>query len=134
MIKEFNWGARVYFEDTDSGGVVYHANYLKYMERARTEWLRSLGVDQHQLKNEKNIMFVVHRMNIKFRKPARFNGELLIRTKCIRVKSSSLILDQLIECSNILLVEAEVEIACIDEVFFKPTLIPKKIKELMETL
>ena len=67
MIKEFNWGARVYFEDTDSGGVVYHANYLKYMERARTEWLRSLDVDQHQLKNEKNIMFVVHRMNIKFR-------------------------------------------------------------------
>ena len=134
MIKEFNWVARVYFEDTDSGGVVYHANYLKYMERARTEWLRSLDVDQHQLKNEKNIMFVVHRMNIKFRKPARFNDELLIRTKCIKVKSSSLILDQLIENSTISLVEAEVEIACIDEVFFKPTLIPKKIKELMETL
>ena len=97
MIKEFNWAARVYFEDTDSGGVVYHANYLKYMERARTEWLRSLGIDQSQLKNERNIMFVVHKMNIKFRKPARFNDELLIKTRCIKVKSSSLVLDQLIE-------------------------------------
>lgn len=134
MIKEFNWVARVYFEDTDSGGVVYHANYLKYMERARTEWLRSLGIDQSQLKNERNIMFVVHKMNIKFRKPARFNDELLIKTRCIKVRSSSLILDQLIENSNISLIEAKVEIACIDEIFFKPTLIPKKIKELMETL
>lgn len=134
MIKEFNWAARVYFEDTDSGGVVYHANYLKYMERARTEWLRSLGIDQSQLKNERNIMFVVHKMNIKFRKPARFNDELLIKTRCIKVKSCSLILDQLIENSNISLIEAKVEIACIDEIFFKPTLIPKKIKELMETL
>ena len=134
MIKEFNWVARVYFEDTDSGGVVYHANYLKYMERARTEWLRSMGIDQSHLKNERNIMFVVHKIDIKFRKPARFNDELLIKTRCIKVKSSSIILNQLIENSNILLIEAKVEIACINKVFFKPTLIPKKIKELMETL
>ena len=134
MTKEFNWGVRVYFEDTDSGGVVYHANYLKYMERARTEWLRSIGVEQTQLMKESNIMFVVHKMNIKFKKAAKFNDELLIKTSCIKVKSSSLILEQLIENSNISLVEAEVEIACIDEVFFKPTLIPKKIKELMEIL
>jgi len=132
-MREFHWLARVYFEDTDSGGVVYHANYLKFMERARTEWLRALGVDQLDLKKEKEIMFVVHRMAIKFSKPARFNDELLIKTQCIKIKSCSLLLKQLIENNNAL-IEAEVEVACIDEKFFKPTLIPRDIKELMETI
>jgi|TARA_B110000503_G_scaffold128742_1_gene200180 acyl-CoA thioester hydrolase len=134
MVSEFNWSARVYFEDTDSGGVVYHANYLKFMERARTELLRELGVDQHQLKKEKKIMFVVHSMTIKFRAPARFDDELLIKTQCIKVRSCSMILNQVIENNNRLLIEAKVELACIDEILFKPTLIPREIKELMEAI
>ena len=65
-IKTFSFPVRIYFEDTDSGGVVYHSNYLKFMERARTEWLRSVGIDQHHLKHHDHIMFVVHRINQHF--------------------------------------------------------------------
>ena len=66
-IKTFSFSVRIYFEDTDSGGVVYHSNYLKFMERARTEWLRSVGIDQHHLKCHDHIMFVVHRINIQYK-------------------------------------------------------------------
>ena len=65
----FEWNVRVYFEDTDSGGVVYHANYLKFMERARTEWLRSLGLNQIKLKKEDKVMFVVRKIDIQYRMP-----------------------------------------------------------------
>lgn len=70
-MQSFDWPVRVYYEDTDSGGVVYHANYLKFMERARTEWLRQLGFEQNVLKDEHNCLFAVHSMQINFRRPAR---------------------------------------------------------------
>ena len=76
----FTWTVRVYFEDTDSGGVVYHANYLKFMERARTEWLRSFGLNQKKLKQEENIMFVVRKIDIQYKIPARFNDLLKKQT------------------------------------------------------
>ena len=71
--NEFNWSVRVYYEDTDVAGLVYHSNYLKYMERARTEWLRDLGYSQEKLKQELGIIFVVKNMNIKFLQPAKMD-------------------------------------------------------------
>src|SRR5579859_3894169 len=75
---EFHWAVRVYYEDTDLGGVVYHANYLRFMERARTEWLRSLGLEQDVLRNHHSVQFVVVDAAVRFRQPARFNEELTV--------------------------------------------------------
>ena len=90
----FTWTVRVYFEDTDSGGVVYHANYLKFMERARTEWLRSFELNQKKLKQEENIMFVVRKIDIQYKIPARFNDLLKIQTNCIKANDYSFTLKQ----------------------------------------
>ena len=79
--NQSSWPVRVYYEDTDSGGVVYHSNYLNFMERARTEWLRSLKINQQILKEEENLLFVVHQINIKFIKPAVFNDLIEVETR-----------------------------------------------------
>lgn len=79
--EEFEWPVRVYYEDTDAQGVVYYANYLRFMERARTEWLRALGVDQEKLLREERRMFVVTSMQADFRLPARFNDQLIVTTR-----------------------------------------------------
>ena len=84
----FKWLVRIYFEDTDSGGVVYHANYLKFMERARTEWLRSIKLDQATLKKKDKIMFVVAKVDIDYKKPARFNDELEVETIVNKIGAS----------------------------------------------
>lgn len=133
-IKTFSWSVRVYFEDTDSGGVIYHANYLKFMERARTEWLRSLGIDQRHLKNTEHIMFVVHRIDIQYRLPARFNDDLIVKSELVSIGSSKIIFHQMIYRDDAMLIDATVDVACIDSEKFKPTRIPKNIKYIMETL
>jgi len=125
----FDWYVRVYFEDTDSGGVVYHSNYLKFMERARTEWLRSLGIDQSSLKKTDQMMFVVSKIDVNFLKPARFNDELVIKTKTINIRNVSLWLEQKIYKKDSLLISAKVEIACIDASLFKVKKIPLSIKK-----
>ena len=133
-IKTFSFPVRIYFEDTDSGGVVYHSNYLKFMERARTEWLRSLGIDQRQLKHNEHIMFVVHRINIQFKFPARFNDDLIVKSELIDVGSSKVEFRQMIYKHNEMLIDANVDIACIDSEKFKPVRIPSTIKQTMESL
>ena len=130
----FEWNARVYFEDTDSGGVVYHANYLKFMERARTEWLRSLGLDQIKLKQEDKVMFVVRKIDIQYKIPARFNDELLIQTDCVKNTDYSIILKQNILRDEQIITEGKVEIVCINSDFFKPVRISKMVKQLMEII
>jgi len=130
----FEWSARVYFEDTDSGGVVYHANYLKFMERARTEWLRNLGLDQLKLKQEDKLMFVVRKINIKYKIPARFNDELIIQTDCVKSTDYSIMLKQNILRDNQTITEGNVEIVCINSDLFKPVRIPKMAKQLMEII
>ena len=89
-IKTFSLPIRIYFEDTDSGGVVYHSNYLKFMERARTEWLRSIGIDQRHLKQDNHIMFVVHRIDIQYKFPARFNDDLIVKSEIKDIGSSKI--------------------------------------------
>jgi acyl-CoA thioester hydrolase len=130
----FEWNARVYFEDTDSGGVVYHANYLKFMERARTEWLRNLGLNQIKLKQEKKVMFVVRKIDIQYKIPARFNDKLLIQTNCVKTTDYSIMLKQNILRDKQIITEGKVEIVCINSDLFKPVRIPKMAKQLMEII
>ena len=133
-IKIFSLPVRIYFEDTDSGGVVYHSNYLKFMERARTEWLRSVGIDQHQLKQHDHIMFVVHRIDIQYRLPARFNDDLIVKSELKDIGSSKIEFRQMIYRENEMLIDASVDIACIDSEKFKPVRIPSTVKQTMESL
>ena len=133
-IKTFSFPVRIYFEDTDSGGVVYHSNYLKFMERARTEWLRNVGIDQRHLKHKAHIMFVVHRIDIQYKLPARFNDDLIVKSELIDIGSSKIEFRQMIYREDELLIDASVDIACIDSEKFKPVRIPSTVKETMESL
>jgi acyl-CoA thioester hydrolase len=132
-IKTFSLPIRIYFEDTDSGGVVYHSN-LKFMERARTEWLRSVGIDQSHLKHHEHIMFVVHRIDIQYKLPARFNDDLVVKSELIDIGSSKIEFRQMIYRDEVLLIDANVDIACIDSEKFKPVRIPSTVKQTMESL
>ncbi len=133
-IKTFSLPIRIYFEDTDSGGVVYHSNYLKFMERARTEWLRSIGIDQRHLKQDHQIMFVVHRIDIQYKFPARFNDDLIVKSEIKDIGSSKIEFRQMIYRNDEMLIDASVDIACIDSEKFKPVRIPPTIKQTMESL
>ena len=130
----FKWSVRIYFEDTDSGGVVYHSNYLKFMERARTEWLRSLNLNQADLKKKDKIMFVVAKVKIDYKKAAQFNDALDIETSVDNIGASKVDLTQNIMKNSELYTSAKVSIACIHSETFKPQRIPKLIKQQMETL
>lgn len=123
---------RVYYEDTDAGGVVYHSNYLNFMERARTEWLRQMGFEQTYLKDVLNIVFVVHSMQIAFKKPARFNDLLTITSNLAKTGRSSFEFFQKITTNQQILVEAQVKVACVDAMSFKPVGIPEQIRSKME--
>ena len=92
--QPFVWQLRVYWEDTDGGGVVYHANYLKFFERARTEWLRSLGLGQADLAADHGIVFAVRRMELDFRVAARLDDELLVSAHPARVGAARVVFEQ----------------------------------------
>ena len=122
---------RVYYEDTDFSGVVYHASYLRFMERGRTEWLRHLGVDQRALFNaEPPIGFAVRHMDIDFIKPALMDDKLTVQTELCEMGGASLILDQKILRQTELLITAKVRIACISN--GKPVRLPVFIKSLLK--
>ena len=127
-----HWPIRIYYEDTDSGGVVYHSNYLKFMERARTEWLRDFEIDQKALKDNLNLMFVVHEIDIKFTRPAVFNDEIEVQTKLEKLGSVKIELEQKIFRSSELLIESRVVVASVNSILMKPMRIPNVIKLLME--
>ena len=128
-MREFLWPVRVYYEDTDSGGVVYYANYLRFMERARTEWLRSLGFEQDRLLEDEGVLFAVRRVVLDFKRPARFNDALQVSTRIKARGRASLTFQQEItkEPEGQLLCQGEVQIACIEAVRFRPCPIPKSI-------
>ena len=126
----FVWPVRVYYEDTDSGGVVYYANYLKFLERARTEWLRALGFEQTELLCDYNVLFVVRRVEIDYLKPAVFNDLLAVTVREHEAGRSWIELDQTIERDGVL-VKARVKIVCVNGLIFKPVAIPPDIKKKM---
>lgn len=127
-MKEFNWPVRVYYEDTDAAGVVYHSNYLKYMERARTEWLREFGFSHDELRKQQKIIFVIREMSMKFLRPARFDELLLVTAKLVQQRGASLLFEQSIEKGEELVCTASVNIACLDAATLKPQRIPESIQ------
>ncbi len=133
ITSDFHWPIRVYYEDSDAGGVVYHANYLNFMERARTEWLRHLGFEQPQLRETLGVIIVVHSMHIAFKAPAHFNDRLQIACSLIKVGRGSLEMQQKITRGDSLLIEAGVKLAFVDAGSFKPVAIPADIKAAMLT-
>lgn len=128
------WPVRVYYEDTDSGGVVYHSNYLNFMERARTEWLRALGFEQTCLRDDLHVIFVVHSMTLAFKRPAKFNDLLEIASELEASGYGSLVFSQKITLDGQLLVQAQVKLACVNALTFKPTVIPKSVLLKMESV
>lgn len=128
-MKEFKWPVRVYYEDTDAGGVVFYANYLKFFERARTEMLRSVGFEQDRLIAKDNVIFVVRSLNIDYLKPARFNEQIFVSAKIIENKKTSLIFEQTITRQDDVLCSGNVRIACLDAQSMRPKPIPVAILE-----
>jgi acyl-CoA thioester hydrolase len=125
----FTWRARVYWEDTDGGGVVYYANYLKFMERARTEWLRSMGHSQSELADQYGYVFAVAEVKVNYRKPARLDDELLITCVPVPEGRVSMRFEQTISRGDVVLTEGEVRIACVDARTFRPRSLPDFIKD-----
>ena len=132
--REFRWPIRVYYEDTDAGGVVYHSDYLKYFERARTEWLRSLGFEQPELRAQDGIIFVVRSIRIKYAQPARFNEILEVTSRLVEIGRSRFVFEQTLLRGKELLTQAQVEVACVADPGFRPTALPIKIRQQFESV
>jgi len=122
----FSWPVRVYWEDTDAGDVVYHASYLRFLERARSEWLRARGVEQQRLRVQHGILFVVAEMNLRFLAPARLDDELEVCVNAFTRRSASLVFTQCIlrPADGVTLITAQVRAACIGAATYKPVRIP----------
>jgi acyl-CoA thioester hydrolase len=125
----FSLPVRVYYEDTDSGGMVYYANYLKFMERTRTEWLRSLGFEQDVLREHEAVIFAVRRAEIDYRKPALFNDLLTVTADLSGNGKASLDFEHRIvrEADGVLCCSALVKVACLNEVTLRPQRIPDNL-------
>ena len=133
LLREFFWQARAYIEDTDAGGIVYHANYLNFMERARTESLRSLGFDKSDI-FDADCIFVVHSLQIDYKKPAKLDDKLNIEAHVLQLKRSSILFRQNIWRETELLSTATVKIACIDKIEQKPAAIPAAIHKALSAV
>jgi acyl-CoA thioester hydrolase len=127
----FSWPVRVYWEDTDAGGVVYYANYLKFMERARSEWLRALGFDQSRLRDELSLVFVVREASIEYLKPARYDDLIIVTASLKQAGRARLVMSQTIELDG-LLGRAEVTLACVHAQSFKPARIPAQMLQALQ--
>ena len=127
MKSIFSIPVRVYYEDTDAGGVVYYANYLKFMERARTEWLRSLGFEQDELSRTEGVLFAVRAAQVEYLKPARFNDTLEVTVDLARRGAASLSFNHHVRRDAETLCSGEIRIACLDVTTFAPTAIPPRM-------
>jgi acyl-CoA thioester hydrolase len=121
---EFSWPVRVYWEDTDAGGVVYYANYLNFMERARSEWLRSLGFEQTALIEEHGVLFVVRSVTLDYLRPARFNDLLAVTARLDTARPASLEIVQGVARDGAALARGRVTLACVEAASFRPVRIP----------
>ena len=118
---------RVYWEDTDAGGVVYYANYLKFMERCRTDWLRALGIDQYRLRAERQVQFAVVSVAVDFLLPAILNDEVLVTAELERLGGATIVFKQTIMRGDVQLIDASARVACLDSGTLKPRPIPKDL-------
>jgi acyl-CoA thioester hydrolase len=124
MIKKFELPQRIYWEDTDAGGVVYYANYLKFMERCRTEWLRFLGIDQHRLRLDRRLQFAVVSVAVDFLLPAVLNDEIIVTAELERLGGATISFKQTIMRGEAQLIDASTRVACLDSGTLKPRAIP----------
>ena len=129
---QFNWNVRVYYEDTDAAGVVYYANYLRFFERARTEWLRHLGLNQEALAAEEGLRFVVRRASLDFIAAARLDDWLGISVRILKLARASLELEQEVCNEGRRICAATIQIACLREADFRPVPIPESIRARMK--
>ena len=130
----FSWPTRVYWEDTDAGGVVYHAQYLAFLERARTEWLRARGKGQELLRAEHDLLFAVRAMRIDFRQPARLDDALDVTVALRQCRRASLVLVQSIRRGDVVLLDAEVRVAALTANGFRPRPIPQPLYDELHAL
>lgn len=128
----FAWPVRVYYEDTDTGGVVYYANYLKFMERARTEWLRSLGFEQDQLIRDAGIIFAVRAVEVDYLRPARFNDALMVTAEVVHNGGASITFRQEVRRGDEVLCRGKVKIASLDAQTLRPKPAPAAIVVALE--
>lgn len=133
-MSPFSWPVRIYWEDTDAGGVVYYANYLRYLERARTEWLRAQGVDQSRLAAEHGVLFMVLAVNVEYKAPARLDDRLLVTCEAAPDGRTTVVFEQGIykeigtaDAERELLIEATVRVVCLDG----RTMRPRRIAEYL---
>jgi len=130
----FTWPVRVYWEDTDAGGIVFYANYLKFFERARTEWLRSLGIGQQALREATGGMFIVGETRVRYLAPARLDDELLVTARISETGRASLIMAQQAfrQQDHALLCEGEIRIGWVDAASLRPARIPTPVLEALK--
>jgi acyl-CoA thioester hydrolase len=130
----FRWCVRVYFEDTDAAGIVYYANYLKYFERCRTEWLRALGIDQRRLAASEHVQFVVTDLAVRYHRPARLDDALAIDASIVEQARSFLVFRQQARRDGELLASARVKVACVDTGRLAPVRLPAALVERLAVL
>ncbi len=123
----FSHRCSIYWEDTDAGGVVYYANYLKFMERCRTEWLRALGIDQQRLRAERRLQFVVVNVSVDFLRPALLHDEIIVTAELQRLTGATMVFKQTIMRGAEQLIDATARVACLDSGALKPRAIPKDL-------
>lgn len=135
-MNEFLWDVRVYYEDTDAGGVVYYANYLRFLERARTEWLRSLGFEQDAMIASDGLLFAVRALHIDYLKPARFNELLQVGARVIQRGKASITMAQSIQrrADALTLCTANVKLACLDAASLRPKAMPDKLLACLDDI
>ncbi len=135
-MTNFQWPVRVYYEDTDAGGVVYYANYLRFFERARTEWMRASGFEQDQLRQQHQLVFAVRSIEVDYLFPARFNQLLLVDTHITQFRGASILFSQQISSTEPdtiqVLCRANVRIVCINAQSFTPCPIPDFLKSELQ--
>lgn len=126
---EFRFTLRVYWEDTDAGGVVFYANYLKYFERARTEWLRSLGLEQETMRRETGLIFIVTDTSVRYLRPARLDDQLEVSARLLEKRRASLQIAQQAWRGAELLTEGTIRLACVNAATFKPSPLPSNLTQ-----
>jgi acyl-CoA thioester hydrolase len=132
--QPFAWPVRVYYEDTDVGGVVYYANYLKFMERSRTEWLRTLGFDMSAMARAHHCHFVAQRVEIDYLRPARLDDRLVATVALVRAGHARLVLEQEVLRDGLRLAAGKVTLACITTATWRPAPMPAALKNILEKL
>ena len=137
---EYTWPVRVYWEDTDAGGIVFYANYLKFFERSRTEWLRSLGINQFDLKELDGGMFVVAESNLRYLRPARLDDELIVTASIKKMGRSAMIIEQQallkseqVDQTGALICEGSVRIAWLDAATLQPARMPQQLLDCLKS-